>query len=56
MGWDALGRLTSSTASSRTLSYQWDLAGNRTRVTWLQENGATTGAENHFTLTTTYKA
>ena len=56
MAWDALGRQTSSTASSRTLSYQWDLAGNRTRVTWLQENGATTGAENDFTPTTTYKA
>ncbi len=32
--WDALGRMTSSTASGRTLSYQYDLAGNRTRVTW----------------------
>lgn len=34
IAWDALGRQTSSTTSSRTLSYQWDLAGNRTRVTW----------------------
>ncbi|MBA3811548.1 MAG: RHS repeat-associated core domain-containing protein [Caulobacteraceae bacterium] len=32
--WDALGRLTSTTASGRTLSYQYDLAGDRTRVTW----------------------
>jgi len=35
--WDALGRLTSTTQAmdgqSRTLSYQYDLAGNRTRVT-----------------------
>ena len=32
--WDALGRLTSTTASGRTIAYQYDLAGNRTRVTW----------------------
>ncbi len=36
--YDALGRTTSTTAStttpSRTLSYQYDLAGDRTRITW----------------------
>jgi len=32
--YDALNRLTGATASGRTLSYQYDLAGNRTRVTW----------------------
>ena len=32
--WDALGRRTSTTASGRTLANQYDLAGNRTRITW----------------------
>ncbi|WP_447728328.1 RHS repeat domain-containing protein [Sphingomonas koreensis] len=36
--WDAIGRQTSSTTSmggvSRTLSYQHDVNGNRTRITW----------------------
>jgi RHS repeat-associated protein len=35
-GWDALGRLTSTTTTmggtTRTLSYQYDLAGNRTQI------------------------
>ena len=32
--YDALGRAVSSSASGRTLSYQYDAAGNRTRITW----------------------
>ena len=32
--YDTAGRLTSETTFSRTLGYQYDLAGNRTRVTW----------------------
>ncbi|MEO8925711.1 MAG: hypothetical protein ABI306_00990, partial [Caulobacteraceae bacterium] len=32
--YDALGRAVSATASGRTLAYQYDAAGNRTRVTW----------------------
>ena len=32
--WDALGRRTSTTNAGKTLSYAYDLAGNRTRVTW----------------------
>jgi RHS repeat-associated protein len=32
--YDALGRVTSETSANRTLSYQYDAAGNRTRVTW----------------------
>jgi RHS repeat-associated protein len=31
---DIFGRLTSETTSGRTLGYQYDVAGNRTRVTW----------------------
>ncbi len=34
--WDALGRLTSETQNplAKTVSYQYDLAGRRTRLTW----------------------
>lgn len=34
--WDALGRLTSETQNplAKTISYQYDLAGRRTRLTW----------------------
>ena len=32
--YDTAGRLTSETTFSRALGYQYDLAGNRTRVTW----------------------
>jgi RHS repeat-associated protein len=32
--WDNAGRLSSTTANGRTLSYQVDEAGNRTRLTW----------------------
>lgn len=37
--WDNAGRLTSAAANgpavgSKTLSYQYDAAGNRTRITW----------------------
>jgi len=32
--YDALGRMTSDSQSFGSLSYQYDLAGNRTRVTW----------------------
>jgi len=32
--WDALGRVTSQTGRGGTLAYQYDLAGNRTRITW----------------------
>ena len=32
--YDNAGRLTSSTAGSKTLSFQYDGAGNRTRTTW----------------------
>jgi len=32
--YDALGRMTSQATYGRTLSYQYDLAGRRTRVTW----------------------
>jgi len=32
--WDALNRLTSATSPLGTVSYQYDLAGHRTRVTW----------------------
>jgi len=32
--YDALGRVTSETSVNRTLTYQYDAAGNRTRMTW----------------------
>ena len=32
--YDALSRLIGETASSRSMSYQYDLAGERTRITW----------------------
>ncbi len=32
--WDPLGRLNSVTSGGKTLSYQYDAAGNRTRITW----------------------
>ena len=32
--WDNAGRLTSTTSGTKTLAYQYDLAGNRTRLTW----------------------
>jgi RHS repeat-associated protein len=38
-GYDALSRVTSETSVGKTLSYQYDAAGNRTRVTW-PETGA----------------
>lgn len=33
-GWDALGRQTSESGPQGTVSYQYDLAGRRTRITW----------------------
>ncbi|HRP24231.1 RHS repeat domain-containing protein [Thauera sp.] len=45
--WDAAGRLTSTTAGGKTLAYQYDPAGNRTRLTW---------PETAFYVTTTYDA
>ena len=45
--WDAAGRLTSTTAGGKTLAYQYDPAGNRTRLTW---------PETSFYVTTTYDA
>ncbi len=33
-GWDNAGRLTQATAGGKTLAYQYDKAGNRTRMTW----------------------
>ncbi len=44
--WDNAGRLTSTTANGRTLSYQYDAAGNRTRLTW----------PDAFYVSTTYDA
>ncbi|MHA7602601.1 DUF6531 domain-containing protein, partial [Alicycliphilus sp. T452] len=44
--WDNAGRLTSTTAGGRTLSYQYDAAGNRTRLTW----------PDAFYVSTTYDA
>ena len=32
--WDNAGRLTTNTAGGRALNYQYDAAGNRTRLTW----------------------
>jgi RHS repeat-associated protein len=32
--YDALGRMISETTNGKTLAYQYDLAGNRTRMTW----------------------
>ncbi len=32
--WDNAGRLRSATAGGRTIGYQYDPAGNRTRITW----------------------
>ena len=32
--WDNAGRLASTTAGGKTLGYQYDAAGNRTRITW----------------------
>ena len=32
--YDKAGRVTSTTASGRTVSYQYDPAGNRTRIAW----------------------
>lgn len=45
--WDNAGRLTSTTAGGKTLTYQYDPAGNRTRVTW---------PETSFFVTTSYDA
>lgn len=45
--WDAAGRLTSTTAGGRALAYQYDAAGNRTRVTW---------PDTAFYVTTAYDA
>ena len=45
--WDNPGRLTSTTAGGKTLAYQYDPAGNRTRLTW---------PETSFYVTTTYDA
>lgn len=33
-GWDALGRMTHETSPLGAVSYQYDLAGRRTRITW----------------------
>lgn len=45
-GWDNAGRLLTATAGGKTLSYQYDGAGNRTRVTWPEATP--------FYVTTTY--
>ena len=45
--WDNAGRLTSSTAGGRSLAYQYDAAGNRTRITW---------PDTAFYVTTDYDA
>jgi len=45
--WDNAGRLASTTAGGKTLSYQYDPAGNRTRLDW---------PEGGFYVTTTYDA
>ena len=45
--WDNAGRLTSTTAGGKTLAYQYDPAGNRTRLDW---------PEGGFYVTTTYDA
>ncbi|MDX9838920.1 MAG: RHS repeat domain-containing protein [Azoarcus sp.] len=45
--WDAAGRLTSTQSGTKTLAYQYDPAGNRTRLTW---------PETIFYVTTAYDA
>ncbi|MFV3127300.1 RHS repeat domain-containing protein [Niveispirillum sp. KHB5.9] len=40
--WNSLGQLTSTTAGTRTLSYLYDAAGNRERMTWPDGNYVTT--------------
>lgn len=40
--WDNLGRLQDTTAAGRTISYLYDAASNRTRVTWPDSYYATT--------------
>lgn len=45
--WDRAGRLSSTTAGGRTLAYQYDPAGNRTRITW---------PDTAFYVTTAYDA
>lgn len=34
LAYDTAGRMTSETTFGRTMAYQYDPAGNRTRVTW----------------------
>jgi RHS repeat-associated protein len=46
--WDNASRLTATTAGGRTVSYQYDAAGNRTRTTWPEATP--------FYVTTTYDA
>jgi RHS repeat-associated protein len=46
--WDNAGRLVSTMAGSKMLSYQYDAAGNRTRITWPEATP--------FYVTTTYDA
>ncbi|MBP6037231.1 MAG: RHS repeat-associated core domain-containing protein, partial [Azonexus sp.] len=46
--WDAAGRLTSTTAGGKTVAYQVDPAGNRTRSTWPETTP--------FFITATYDA
>jgi RHS repeat-associated protein len=46
--WDNAGRLTGTTAAGRTVSYQYDPAGNRIRTTWPETTP--------FYVTTTYDA
>jgi RHS repeat-associated protein len=46
--WDNAGRLTSTTAGGKTVSYQYDPAGNRIRTTWPEATP--------FYVTTTYDA
>ena len=45
--YDNAGRLASTTAAGRTLAYQYDAAGNRTRLTW---------PDSAFFVTTSYDA
>lgn len=45
--YDNAGRLTSSTSGGKAISYQYDAAGNRTRITW---------PETAFFVTTSYDA
>ncbi len=44
--WDNAGRLLSTTSAGRTLNYEYDLASNRTKVTW----------PDSFYVTTSYDA